>query len=245
MNIDQRIEKIKNWILNYCESMPKKATTLCIGVSGGIDSSVTSTICALTGMKTIALSMPIRQIKSQDDLSKAHCKWLKEKYKNVETKNINLDNVFDQFEKTLSDSNSEHAFANSRARLRMMVLYQISGSNNGLIIGTGNKIEDYIAGFATKHGDMACDLSPIGDCTKSQVWDMGKELNVDKRIINAKPTDGLFDDGRTDEDQLKISYQEIENIIKDPNHPGQKRLAEIKKFNLHKMVPIPVCKMDN
>ena len=92
---------------------------------------------------------------------------------------------------------------------------------------------------------MACDLSPIGDCTKSQVWDMGKELNVDKRIIDAKPTDGLFDDGRTDEDQLKISYQEIENIIKDPNHPGQIRLAEIKKINLHKMVPIPVCKMDN
>ena len=150
MNADKRIEKIKNWILNYCESMPKKATTLCTGVSGGIDSSVTSTICALTGMKTIALSMPIRQIKSQDDLSKAHCKWLKEKYKNVEIKNINLDNVFDQFEKTLSefDFNNEHSFANSRARLRMMALYQVAGSNIGIVIGTGNLIEDYIAGFA-------------------------------------------------------------------------------------------------
>ena len=247
MNTKERISKIKNWILDYCESMPKKATTLCIGVSGGIDSSVTSTICCLTGLKTIALSMPIKQIKSQDDLSKAHCKWLKDKFQNVKTHNINLDNVFNQFEKTLSefDFNNEHSFANSRARLRMMTLYQVAGSNNGIVIGTGNLIEDSIAFFATKFGDMACDLNPIGDCTKSQVWDMGKELNVDKRIIDAKPTDGLFDDGRTDEDQLKISYQEIENIIKDPNHPGQKRLAEIKKFNLHKILKIPFCKMED
>ena len=149
MNDKQRIEKIKNWILDYIsEKMPKSATSLVIGVSGGIDSAVTSTICALTCIKTIVLSMPIRQIKLQDDLSKVHCKWLKEKYKNVEIKNINLDNVFDQFEKTLSDFNSEHAFANSRARLRMMTLYQVAGSNNGIVIGTGNLIEDYIAGFA-------------------------------------------------------------------------------------------------
>ena len=247
MNTKERISKIKNWILDYCESMPKKATTLCIGVSGGIDSSVTSTICCLTGLKTIALSMPIKQIKSQDDLSKAHCKWLKDKFQNVKTHNINLDNVFNQFEKTLSefDFNNEHSFANSRARLRMMTLYQVAGSNNGIVIGTGNLIEDSIAFFATKFGDMACDLNPIGDCTKSQVWDMGRELNIDQRIIDAKPTDGLFDDGRTDEEQLKISYQEIENIIKDPNHPGQKRLAEIKKFNLHKILKIPFCKMED
>ena len=156
------------------------------------------------------------------------------------------DAILDNIDKSIPvDSRIEIAFANSKARLRMMTLYQVAGSNNGIVIGTGNLIEDSIAFFATKFGDMACDLNPIGDCTKSQVWDMGRELNIDQRIIDAKPTDGLFDDGRTDEDQLKISYQEIENIIKDPNHPGQKRLAEIKKFNLHKIVPIPVCKMDD
>ena len=245
MNTDQRIEKIKKWILNYCESMPKKATTLCIGVSGGIDSSVTSTICALTGMKTIALSMPIKQIKSQDDLSKAHCKWLKDKFQNVETQDINLDNVFEKFQNALSNYKSEHAHANSKARIRMTTLYQVAGSSNGIVVGTGNKVEDFGVGFYSKWGDGACDISPIADCTKTQIWNMGKELKILDDIIKAEPTDGLWLDGRTDASQLDMTYQELEEAMKDPKNKNHKKYLEIRNKNLHKMNPIPVCKMDD
>ena len=245
MNVGQRIEKIKNWILGYCESMPTKPNCLVIGVSGGIDSAVTSTICALTDIKTSVLLMPIKQIKTQDDLSKSHCNWLKERFKNVEVTKINLDNVFDQFQNALADYNSEHAYANSRARIRMTTLYQVAGSSNGIVVGTGNKIEDFGVGFYTKYGDGGVDISPIADCNKTQIWEMGKELKILDEIIKAEPTDGLWLDGRTDASQLGMTYQELEEAIKNQKDKNHKKYLEIRKRNLHKMLPIPVCKMDN
>jgi len=245
MNVDKRIEKIKKWILDYCESMPIKPKCLVIGVSGGIDSAVTSTICALTGMKTSVLSMPIKQIKTQDELGKSHCDWLKEKFKNVEITKINLDNVFDQFQNALADYKGEHAYANSRARIRMTTLYQVAGSSNGIVVGTGNKVEDFGVGFYTKYGDGGVDISPIADCTKTQIWEMGKELKISDDIIKAEPTDGLWLDGRTDASQLGMTYQELEEAMKDPKNKNHKKYLEIRNKNLHKMNPIPVCKMDD
>ena len=245
MNADQRIEKIKHWILDYCESMPTRPKCLVIGVSGGIDSAVTSTICALTGMKTFVISMPIKQVKIQDDLSKTHCNWLEEKFKNIEVKNISLDSVFDQFQNALSNYNSEHAYANSKARIRMTTLYQVAGSSNGIVVGTGNKVEDFGVGFYTKYGDGGVDISPIADCIKTQIWEMGKELKILDDIIKSEPTDGLLVDGRTDASQLGMTYQELEEAIKNQKDKNHKKYLEIRKRNLHKMLPIPVCKMDN
>ena len=243
MQTSDRISYIKSWILDYCKSMPKEPDSLVIGISGGIDSSVTSTICALTGKKTIVLSMPIKQIKEQQDLSLKHQEWLKGKFKNVESHLVILDNVFKSFKNSLSEFDNEHGLANSRARLRMATLYQAAASNNGIVVGTGNKVEDFGVGFYTKYGDGGVDISPIADCTKSQVWEMGKNLGILKEIIKAQPTDGLWDDGRTDVNQLGMSYQELEEAMKDPSNKGHKKYLEIRKRNLHKMNPIPVCKM--
>tara|TARA_B100000686_G_scaffold297661_1_gene330117 strand:+ start:346 stop:1086 length:741 start_codon:yes stop_codon:yes gene_type:complete len=243
MQTSERIKYIKNWILDYCKSMPKEAESLVVGVSGGIDSSVTSTICALTGKKTIVLSMPIKQIKEQQDLSLQHQEWLKSKFKNVESHLIILDNVFKSFKVTLSEFDNEHGLANSRARLRMATLYQVAASNNGIVVGTGNKVEDFGVGFYTKYGDGGVDISPIADCTKSQIWEMGKNLGISKEIIEAQPTDGLWDDGRTDVNQLGMSYFELEEAMKSSSDKNHKRYLEIRKRNLHKMNLIPVCKM--
>ena len=206
MKASKRVDFIKNWIIDYVQSMPKKASTLVVGVSGGIDSAVVSTISSMTGLKTFVLSMPIKQIKNQDDLSKLHCNWLVSNFKNVSYLNVDLDNVFSSFESALGKNNSEHAFANSRARLRMATLYQVAGSHNGIVVGTGNKVEDFGVGFYTKYGDGGVDISPIADCTKSQVWEMGEFLKIDQKIISAPPTDGLWVDGRNDEEQLGMSY---------------------------------------
>jgi len=243
MQTPERINYIKKWILEYCKSMPSEAKTLVIGISGGIDSSVTSAICALTGKRTIVLSMPIKQIQKQQDLSLKHQEWLKGKFKNVESHLVILDNVFKSFKNSLSEFDNEHGLANSRARLRMATLYQVAASNNGIVVGTGNKVEDFGVGFYTKYGDGGVDISPIADCTKSQVWEMGKNLGVLEEIVKAQPTDGLWDDGRTDVNQLGMSYQELEEAIKDPSNKGHKKYLEIRKRNLHKMNPIPVCKM--
>ena len=245
MQISERVNYIKNWISDYCKSMPKKPDSLVIGISGGIDSSVTSTICALTGTKTIVLSMPIKQIKEQHNLSLEHQKWLENKFKNVKGYLIDLDDVFESFKNSLNQFTNKHGLANSRARLRMATLYQVAAFNNGLVVGTGNKVEDFGVGFYTKYGDGGVDISPIADCTKSQVWDMGKELGILDEIIKAQPTDGLWDDGRTDVGQLGMSYKELEDVMKDPNNKGHKKYLEIRKRNLHKMKPIPVCKMKN
>ena len=245
MQTSERIDYIKNWIIDYCKSMPKEPDSLIIGISGGVDSSVTSTICALTGKKTIVLSMPIKQIKEQHNLSLKHQEWLKNKFKNVESYLVDLDNVFKSFKISLAKFNNEHGFANSRARLRMATLYQAATSNNGIVVGTGNKVEDFGVGFYTKYGDGGVDISPIADCTKSQIWEMGKNLGILEEIIKAQPTDGLWDDGRTDVGQLGMSYQDLEKAMSDPNSKGYKKYLEIRKRNLHKMKPIPVCKMKN
>ena len=218
MQTSERINYIKSWILDYCKSMPKEPDSLVVGISGGIDSSVTSTICALTGKKTIVLSMPIKQIKEQQDLSLKHQEWLKSKFKNVESHLVILDNVFKSFKNSLSEFDNEHGLANSRARLRMATLYQVAASNNGIVVGTGNKVEDFGVGFYTKYGDGGVDISPIADCTKSQVWEMGKNLGILEEIIKAQPTDGLWDDGRTDVNQLGMSYQELEEAMKDSSN---------------------------
>ncbi len=245
MQTSKRIDYIKQWILDYCKSMPKEPDSLVIGISGGIDSSVTSTICALTEKKTIVLSMPIKQIKEQHDLSLKHKNWLKEKFKNVEDHLINLDLLFETFKHSLSKFNNEHGMANSRARLRMVTLYQVAAANNGIVVGTGNKVEDFGVGFYTKYGDGGVDISPIADCTKTQVWQMGENLGLPEQIIKADPTDGLWEDGRADVSQLGMSYQELEKSMMDQNSPGYKKYLEIRNRNLHKMRPIPVCKMKN
>ena len=243
MQTSERINYIKSWISDYCKSMPKEPDSLVIGISGGIDSSVTSTICALTGKKTIILSMPIKQMKEQHSLSLKHQEWLKNKFKNVEGYLVDLDNLFKSFKNSLNKFDNDHGYANSRARLRMTTLYQVAASNNGIVVGTGNKVEDFGVGFYTKYGDGGVDISPIADCSKSQVWEMGKNLGILKEIAKALPTDGLWDDGRTDVNQLGMSYQELEEAIKDPSNKGHKKYLEIRKRNLHKMNPIPVCKM--
>ena len=241
MQTTERINRIKNWIIDYCKSMPMEAKTLVIGVSGGIDSSVTSTLCALTGKKTIILSMPINQIKDQHNLSLKHQEWLKNKFKNVEGHIIKLDNVFDNFKNSLSNFKNNHGLANSRARLRMTTLYQVAASNNGIVVGTGNKVEDFGVGFYTKYGDGGVDISPIADCLKTEVWDMGKELNINQDIIDAAPTDGLWTDGRSDEDQVGLSYSEIEEAMLNEKSSNRQKYLEIRKNNVHKMNPIPVC----
>ena len=243
MKVSKKVVFIKDWILNYTNSMPKKANALVIGISGGIDSSVTSTLCAMTGIKTIVLTMPIKQIISQHDLSLKHEKWLKNKFKNVESHTIELDEVFKSFQLKLSDFGSEHGLANSRARIRMTTLYQVAAANNGIVVGTGNKVEDFGVGFYTKYGDGGVDISPIADCTKTEVWELGKELSILEEIIQAQPTDGLWDDGRTDVGQLGLTYQELEDAMINSNSPHHSKYLEKRKLNLHKMQPIPVCKI--
>ena len=245
MTVADRIQFIKNWIKNYCNSMERKPDSLVVGVSGGIDSAVVSTISALTGMKVKALSMPIRQLKFQDDLSRAHLKWLKSNFSNVDEVIIDLDEVFNSFEKSLEQFNNELAFANSRARLRMTTLYQVAAANNGIVVGTGNKVEDFGVGFYTKYGDGGVDISPIADCFKSQVWEMGKELKILEDIINAAPTDGLWSDGRTDEHQLGMSYEDLEKAMLDSKDKNYEKYLKIRKRNLHKMNLIPICKFEN
>ena len=245
MEPSKKVIFIKDWILNYVNSMPVKAKSLIIGISGGIDSSVSSTLSAMTGLRTIVLSMPIKQNGSQHDLSLRHQEWLKKNFKNVEGHTVELDSLFKTFESTLKNFNSEHGMANSRARLRMSTLYQVAAANNGIVVGTGNKVEDFGVGFYTKYGDGGVDISPIADCNKTEVWELGRELKILDDIINAAPTDGLWDDGRTDEGQLGLSYKEIEEAMDNENSKNRDKYIQIRKANLHKMEPIPICKIPN
>jgi len=260
MTPKNRITKITKWIKTYATK--NKIETLVIGISGGIDSSVVSTLCALTELPTIVVQMPIRQNKKLDDLSSAHGAWLTDRYKNVKHMNMDLTKVFASFEKTAGpfcgseqepNPQEQLAFANSRARLRMMTLYAIAQSHNGIVVGTGNKVEDFGVGFFTKYGDGGVDISPIGDCFKTHVWDMGRELGIIDDIINAAPTDGLWDDARNDEDQLGMTYSELETcmlvdegkvVVSGKDMQGKlKRYRDIRSCNMHKMEPIPVCKL--
>ena len=236
-----RIEHIVNWIKDYTNKHNIK--TLVIGVSGGIDSAVASTLCAMTGLRTIPMVMSIR---NRDILGLEHAWWLEEKFENVSKRVVNLEKIFHEFENASKylGADSKHAFANSRSRLRMMMLYQVATSEKGLVVGTGNKVEDFGVGFYTKYGDGGVDISPIADCNKSQVWAMGKELGILEEIQMAEPTDGLWSDGRTDTDQLGMSYKEIEHLMSRPDEVGYDKYLAIRKKNLHKMKPIPVCKFD-
>jgi len=243
MKASEKISFISNWIKSYVDTMPKKAQSLVIGISGGIDSSVSSTLSAMTGLKTIVLTMPIKQKSSQHDLSLKHRDWLLKKFKNVEAHTINLDELFNVFSSSLSNFSNEHGFANSRARLRMTTLYQVAAANSGIVVGTGNKVEDFGVGFYTKYGDGGVDISPIADCNKTEVWEMGRDLGILNEIIEAAPTDGLWDDGRTDEGQLGFKYSELEEAMENSNSKFRDEYEKIRKQNLHKMEPIPVCKI--
>ena len=245
MKSEDRAKIIVSWIKHYCKSIKKQPVTLVVGVSGGIDSAVTSTLCAKTCLKTIAVSMPIRQNKDQHNLSLLQLKWLEDNFDNIETQVINLDDIFNSFDHTMKSFNNELAFANSRSRLRMVTLYQIAQSKKGIVVGTGNKVEDFGVGFFTKYGDGAVDISPIADCTKTEVWEMGTYLSIMENIINAKPTDGLWNDSRNDEQQLGLTYKQIEEAMDNTESKHYEKYMQIRKTNLHKMKPIPVCLLED
>ena len=239
MNTKNKVNYISDWIKSYADSNGFKS--LVVGISGGIDSAVTSTLSAKTGLKTIVANMPILDHKVTNDRGLSHIKWLKNNFENVEDFKIDLSVVFENFRVALSSNNSEHGYANSQARIRMTTLYQIAASNNGIVVGTGNKVEDFGIGFYTKYGDGGVDISPIADCLKTEIWDMGKELMINQDIIEAAPTDGLWTDGRSDEDQVGLSYTEIEEAMLNENSSNRNKYLEIRKNNVHKMEPIPVC----
>ena len=243
MKSEDRVEFIIEWIKNYCKLIKFQPVSLVVGVSGGIDSAVTSTLCAKTGLKTIAVSMPIKQNKDQHNLSIDHINWLKKNFDNVITKVINLDETFNTFFNTIKEFNSELAFANSRSRLRMITLYQIAGAKGGIVVGTGNKVEDYGVGFFTKYGDGGVDIAPIADLYKTEVRELGSYLRVSADIIDAKPTDGLWEDGRSDEDQIGATYAELEEAMENGTGKAVDILSRFNRQNRHKMEPIPTFKL--
>ena len=241
-NYEELKERIVKWIKDYAND--NKIQSLVVGVSGGIDSAVVSTLCAETGLPTFPLGMPIHQDSDQESLSDIHLAWLEKRYKNVKTLKFNLTKVFEKFKEALEDySHDDLALANSRSRIRMITLYQIAGKYNGIVVGTGNKVEDYGVGFYTKYGDGGVDIAPIADIYKTEVWKLGGHLGVNKKIIEASPTDGLWDDKRTDEDQLGASYAELEEAMEYGSGPAVKILKTFNGKNKHKMEPIPTFKL--
>ena len=244
---------ISDWISDYAHRNGLEA--LVVGVSGGVDSAVTSTLTAMTGIRTIVVNMPIHQDEAQYDLSNLHIEWLLSKWRNVEMAKIDLSNTFDELCSDLDGQVvTELSLANTRARLRMTALFAIAGSNNGIVVGTGNKVEDFGIGFFTKYGDGGVDISPIADLFKSDVYSIGEELGVISEVLDAAPTDGLWNDGRTDEDQIGATYEEIEWAMKESAKPSSRDLSErerkvldiyqrLNKSNSHKMDPIPVFKL--
>ena len=247
MNRIDNYEKLRNdivkWISDYTiENPPIKS--LVVGVSGGIDSAVVSTLAASTGLPTYVLGMPIHQNSEQESLSDAHLEWLQSRFKNVIAHKFDLTKVFETFKFTMRELGSDtHALANTRSRLRMVTLYQVATSVGGIVVGTGNKVEDYGVGFYTKYGDGGVDIAPIADLYKTEVWELGKFLGVNPEIINASPTDGLWDDGRTDEDQIGASYAELEEAMETGSGPGLEALLKFSQINQHKMNPIPTFKL--
>ena len=233
---------ISDWMADYIKS--SGMNVFVVGVSGGIDSAVASTLAAETNYNVFALGMPIHQKPEQESLSDAHLKWLSEKYVNVEAVKINLTNTFETFRYDLErHATDNHALANTRSRLRMVTLYQFAGQYKGIVVGTGNKVEDYGVGFYTKYGDGGVDIAPIADLYKTEVWELGKHLGVDSRIIEATPTDGLWNDGRTDEDQLGTTYVALEEAMESGTGDAVKILETFNNMNSHKMNPIPTFKL--
>ena len=253
-------EKVTNHIVNWLKDYATKAGVngFVIGISGGIDSAVTSTLCARTGLNLLCLEMPIHQAPSQVNRALNHIDWLNANYKNVDFTQVNLTPVFDSLINSLPKVDNEEerfmSLANTRARLRMTSLYYFAALKGLLVAGTGNKVEDFGVGFYTKYGDGGVDLSPIADLMKSEVYDIASHLGINQEIIEAAPTDGLWGDDRTDEDQIGASYDELEwamkaldqGLTKNLNDRQSKVLAIYNKLhnaNIHKMVPIPVCEV--
>ena len=259
MNADRVTEHIVNWLKNY--AINAKVNGFVIGVSGGIDSAVTSTLCAKTGLKTICVEMPIHQAESQVSRALEHINNLKNKFSNVSSVKVDLTSTFEEFKSQVPNSENQAtidlALANTRARLRMTSLYYLAGLHGLLVAGTGNKVEDFGVGFYTKYGDGGVDLSPIADLLKSEVYELAAHLNVIESIQKAAPTDGLFGDSRTDEDQIGASYDELEWAMKmledgKTNSDFENRELEVFKIytrlntiNQHKMLPIPVCEISD
>lgn len=251
MNKKEIINHISNWLTSYSEK--SKTEGFVIGISGGIDSALTSTLCALTGKKVLCLNMPIRQHSLEYNRGNKHIQWLKANYPNVTSTEVNLTSILEEMEKVYDNEVQDFlTMANTRARLRMTTLYAYASHHKLLVAGTGNKIEDFGIGFYTKYGDGGVDISPIADLMKSQVYTLAAELGVIEDILIARPTDGLFADGRTDEDQIGASYDELEwaMLYLENNHlyeltDRQKQVMEIyqsrNRANKHKMDPIPVC----
>ena len=235
--------RIVNWLKDYYWKYDIKAFV--VGVSGGIDSAVVSTLCAETGFPTYVLTMPLHSKKGNTELSDVHAKALSKKYSNVRVVNIDLSNTYESllFDIDQDFVNNKLANANTKSRLRMVTLYQVAGSVGGIVVGTGNKVEDYGVGFYTKYGDGGVDIAPIADLYKSEVWELGEYLDVDQRIIDAKPTDGLWDDGRNDEDQIGATYVELEEAMENKTGVALNILEEYNKKNKHKMEPIPTFKL--
>jgi NAD+ synthase len=257
MHVEKVINHIVNWLKNYATNAGMKGFV--IGVSGGIDSALTSTLCAKTGLEVLCLEMPIHQAASQVNRARNHITWLQSNFDNVRTVEVNLTPVFDSLIEALpSVENEEDRFmslANTRARLRMTSLYYFAALEKLLVAGTGNKVEDFGVGFYTKYGDGGVDLSPIADLLKTEVYTLAKHLGVNQDIIDAAPTDGLWGDDRTDEDQIGASYPELEWAMAmdeqgktDTDFSGRqlevfKIYKRFNRANKHKMVPIPVCEI--
>jgi NAD+ synthase len=243
---------ISNWILDYASS--NGISRLVVGVSGGIDSAVTSTLCARTGLGTMVLNMPIHQEGSpQYDLSNQHIGWLTSNWENVESHIIDLSETFVSFDKDMNSNLSDLSLANSKARLRMTTLYNFASILDGIVVGTGNKVEDFGVGFFTKYGDGGVDISPLADLYKSEVYALAESLGIIQEIQDAAPTDGLWNDGRTDEDQIGATYDELEWAMRQIENQFNEELSErqeevleiywrLHNANSHKMNPIPIFK---
>jgi len=252
MNKQEVIKYIVHWLSHYSEQ--SKTNGFVIGISGGIDSALTSTLCAMTGKKVICLNMPIHQHKAESDRGHEHINWLKNKFPNVSSQEVELTETFNKISKAIPEDIQDWlTMANTRSRLRMTTLYSFACHHKLLVAGTGNKVEDFGIGFFTKYGDGGVDVSPIADLMKSEVYALAKELGVVNSIQTAPPTDGLFADGRSDEDQIGATYDELEWAMKFIANPHdfstltdrQKIVLDIytrmNKANQHKMNPIPVC----
>ena len=236
-------DKIVGWIKDYYWENNIKA--LVVGVSGGIDSAVVSTLCAKTGLPTYVLTMPLHSKIDNTELSDLHARALSKKYSNVRVTNVDLSETYETFLFNVDQDfvNNQLANANTKSRLRMVALYQVAGSVGGIVVGTGNKIEDYGIGFYTKYGDGGVDIAPIADLYKTEVRELGGHLGVDALIIDAKPTDGLWDDGRTDEDQIGATYAELEEAMENGTGKAVDILYKFNNKNNHKMQPIPTFKL--
>ena len=255
MKYDIIADNIIQWLKDY--SKKSKTNGFVVGISGGIDSALTSTLCANTGLPTLCIDMPILQSKNEVNRASNHITWLQKNFNNISHKSIDLNNVFSSFKSAVEKNNDQNNFlslANSRSRLRMTTLYFFAGTNNYLVVGTGNKVEDFGIGFYTKYGDGGVDISPIADLNKTDVFEISKTLGVIDEIIKAKPTDGLWDDGRTDEDQIGATYKELEwamkqkDLNKSVDFTGREKkvieiLTKFNQQNLHKMIPIPIYKI--